>query len=77
MLELGEWEGEEAGLDGFFELGDLVQGGFPVYGEDLGGEFAPGCAGDFVVVCALYELSISISFSQNLNPNPNLLYYPP
>jgi hypothetical protein len=52
-LELCEWVVEEACVDGFFDLVDFFDSGFPVYGEDFTGQFAPGRLVGLVVVCGL------------------------
>ena len=51
MVELRERVVEEFGVDGFLDFINFLHHDFPVRGEDVGGEFAPGGGGGFIVIC--------------------------
>ena len=52
VLKLCERVGEEACVDGVFDLEDFFPCAFPVGGQDVAGKLTPGGGVDFVVVGA-------------------------
>jgi hypothetical protein len=52
-LELCEGVVDETAIDDLCELGDVVESGFPVSGEDLAGKFTPRGLAFLVVVGGL------------------------